>query len=555
MSAHLTLAPRTFSSRIADLGFTAQLPVDWISHDLPNEDVDFSNPTTLVPLALVCAPHSVMVFGFAARPAYDDGTLQDWAHFLLKHNQLETRAFGRDQVAGVPAIVGEATQPSDLGTMVARFAFLEDGNRLLNLTVTAPELFADTLAQAWFEMLRSFTLTTPRGSRFKSEPAEDAPAPEPRSLQSGREIVPATEPIPATPAILDSDSGEPLLLIVTNENPPPPPSEEGHPSFSDFALGDDSISLDEDHPMNVNLRNRGVGLIPNIAGLSDRERRATLAAGAILAQFDVPYGWHVVDDGKRTLVFEPSGKVQISMNLIPREGREDPAILDDLERETRNDYPQPEFTRMAVGRIQALGVRNIADGNQPLEQYHMLIPFSDDSRVLRARVTTTPEHAAKACNLAELILNSCQFPPPPASEESDGTPESGDQESEALPTKSTAAEQPPADGKPAWWREALELERNDQLESAEAHIHHQCQHLGYAYATADLYRLRMIRLKDAGDAKGARDAFQKASRFIRFYASMATSGGEGEALSLQRDEFRAQLVADYGGDPESEGRH
>ena len=551
MSSNLQLAPKTFPSRIADLGFTAQLPIDWISHNLPSEDVDFSNPTTLVPLALVCAPHSVMVFGFAARPAYDDGTLQDCANFLLKHNQLEPRALGRDQVAGVPAIVGEATQPSDLGTMVARFAFLEDGNHLLNLTLTAPELFADTLAQAWIEMLRSFTLTNPRGSRFKSEPVGNAAASEPRS---GREILPEAGPRPATPIILDSDSGEPLLPIVTNENPPPPPSEDGRPSFHDFAVSDDSNSLDDDHPMNVNLRNRGVGLIPNIAELSDRERRATLAAGAILAQFDVPYGWHVLDDGKRTLVFEPSGKVQISMNLIPREGREDPAILDEIEHQTRNDYPQPEFTRMAAGRIQALGVRNIADGDQPLEQYHMLIAFSDDSRVLRARVTTTPDQATRACNLAELILNSCQFPLAPASDESDGTPESDGQESEAAPTESNAAEQPPTDGRPAWWREALELERNHRLEEAEAHIQQQCQHMGYAYATADLYRLRMIRLKDAGDVQGAREAFQKASRFIRFYASMATSGGEGEALSLQREEFRAQLVADYGSDPESEGR-
>ncbi|MBL9174846.1 MAG: hypothetical protein JNL10_15015 [Verrucomicrobiales bacterium] len=552
MSSHLKLAPRSFPSRIADLGFTALLPADWISHDLPNEDVEFSNPTTLVPLALVAAPHSVMVFGFAARPAYDDGTLLDWANFLLNHNQLAPRALGRDVVAGVPAIVGEATQPSDFGVMVARFAFLEDGNRLLNLTLTAPEMLADTLGQAWFEMLKSFTLSTPRGSRFKPEPAPDAPASEP---QSDRATIPAAEPPPAPPEILDSESGEPLLPIRTNETPPPPPSEDGRPAFHDFALSDDSISLDDDHPTNVNLRNRGVGLIPNIAGLSDRERRATLAAGAILAQFDVPYGWHVLDDGKRTLVFEPSGKVQISMNLIPREGRNDPAILDDLERQTRNDYPQPEFTRITAGRIQALGVRNIADGNQPLEQYHMLIAFRDDSLVLRARVTTTPDQAARACNLAELILNSCVFEPLPAGDEPDSEPESALQEPDADPTESKPDRQPGADGKPAWWHEALALEKANQLEAAEEHIRQRCQNIGSAYSTAEMYRLRMIRLKGEGDLRGAREAFLNSSRFIGHYAGMATSGGEGEALSLQRDEFRDQLVRDFGSDPEADGSH
>ena len=62
MSSNLQLAPKTFPSRIADLGFTAQLPIDWISHNLPSEDVDFSNPTTLVPLALVCVAIALYSF-------------------------------------------------------------------------------------------------------------------------------------------------------------------------------------------------------------------------------------------------------------------------------------------------------------------------------------------------------------------------------------------------------------------------------------------------------------------------------------------------------------
>jgi hypothetical protein len=166
MNPNLKLASRTFPARIAELGFTAQLPADWISHELPNADADFSNPTNLVPLAIVTAPHAAIVFAFAARPAYDDGTLEDWATYLLNHNQLQPRAVGRDVVAGVAAVIGEAVQPSDLGPMVVRFAFLEDGGRLVNLTFTAPELLADSVRDAWFAMLQSFTLETPKGSRF-----------------------------------------------------------------------------------------------------------------------------------------------------------------------------------------------------------------------------------------------------------------------------------------------------------------------------------------------------------------------------------------------------
>ena len=58
MNSNLKLAPRTFPARIAELGFTANLPSDWISHELPNEALDFSNPTLPVPLAIVTAPHA-----------------------------------------------------------------------------------------------------------------------------------------------------------------------------------------------------------------------------------------------------------------------------------------------------------------------------------------------------------------------------------------------------------------------------------------------------------------------------------------------------------------
>lgn len=107
---------------------------------------------------------------------------------------------------------------------------------------------------------------------------------------------------------------------------------------------------------------------------------------------------------------------------------------------------------------------------------------------------------------------------------------------------------------PQWWKLALALEAGNQLAAAESAIRDGCQHMGFAYSTADMYRRRMARLKSVGDARGALQAFQKASQFIFFYASMATSGGEGEALSKERDEFRAELVRAYGSDPEAHTR-
>lgn len=526
MNPALHLAPRTFPSRIADLGFAASLPGDWVAHELPGEDPYFSNPTFFFPLAVVTAPHATISFAFAARPAYEDGTLHDWALYQLSQNQLLPRAVGCCIIAGVPAVAGEATQDSDVGPVVVRFAFLEDGGRLMNLTLTAPELFADAVRDAWFGMVQSFVLTTPRGSRFKIEDHPDNPPaaaiPEPWMNRA-----------PETQSAPQADAEAPDSEPSSQAEEQPQPKEC---TFADFALADDAASLDPDAPINASLRDRGAGLVPNVMASDGHARRATLAAGAIMAMFDAPFGWHVIDDGKRTLVLDPGGKIQINLSRIPREGRDDTALLDEIEAQMRSDYPEPQFMRMNVGPIHALGVRGIADGEQPIEQYHLLFPCGDDAMVLRARVTTTPDKASDACNLAELILHSCDFDLNPAFI----IPQPG------TPRRET---QPESSG-PAWWREALALECQDRLDEAEKVIRDGCQHQGFAYSTAEMYRLRMLRLMQADDQPGALAAFRKSSSFIWFYASQATSGGEGMALSAERDEFRAQLVAEYGSDPE-----
>ena len=495
---------------------------------------------------MLTAPHAAIVLAVVARPAHDDGTLHDWAWYHLNQQGLQPRAVGRAAVAGVAAVAGEAVQASDLGPMVLRFAFLEDGGRLLNLTLAAPELLADAVRDAWFELLRSFTLETPRGSRFALEGHADEQAAEPLP-EPWLESRPAAPPDLA--AMRDSETGEPLLQPPL-QRPMPGPSATPRTAMFDYALSDDSASLDEDHPINARLRDSGIGLVPNIAGLSDAARCATLAAGAVMAQFDVPYGWHVIDDGRRTLVFEPGGQVQINLDLLPRQGRDDQAVLADIADELRRSYPGPELRFVPPPAGPGLHATAIADGEQPLEQWHLLRPYRDDTMVLRARVTATPEQSGNAAELAGLILASLAYAPGPDDEVVDETVDEAVAEAndEAIDEANAPA---PADGLPAWWHHARALEARGEVDAAEQHIREQCHSLGFAHATADLHRLRMLRLKAAGDEAGARQAFLRASDFIWRYASMATSGGEGAALSLERDAFRARLVAEYGSDPEA----
>lgn len=524
MSASLPLATRIFPSRIADLGFSARLPADWPALTLPEEAPDFSNPTLLVPLALVMAPHAALIFSFAARPAYEDGTLFDWAQYLLNHNQLKPRAMGTDAVGGIPAVIGEATQDSEVGPLLVRFAFLEDGGRLINLTLTAPEMLAGTVQGAWFEMLGSFALESPKNPAAR------------RSADRGAESA-ETAPAPATPRPV---APEPVP-VVTAAAPAEPSGLVPFDAWKAHALAEDAATLDPEHPINANLRDRGIGLVPRVVASSDTFRKASLASGALVAQIDVPYGWHVLDDGKRLLVLDPSSEVQLHLHRLPREGRSNARVLDEIEEQTRKDYPGPEFARRKQGRIHVLAVRNIADGDQALEQSHFLFPGRTPEMLLRARVTAIPERAVAACHLAELMLESLAFDyeyaPEPAAPEPAAT-------EAAAPEPRNAG---PSDGLPAWWHQALALEGSDRLPEAERLIKDSVPNLHFAAVTADLYRQRMLRLKEAGDALGAESAYRKADDWIGFYASQATSGGEGTALSQERDAFRAELIQQFGG--------
>ncbi len=334
-------ALRTFPSRIADLGFRVQLPAEWISHTLPDEDADFSNPSFCYPLAIVTAPHSVVVFAVGARPAYEDGTLSDWARYLAGESGLQLRAMGAGAMGTMPAIMGEAVQDSDLGPMVVRFAFCEDGQRLLNITFTAPEQLDSAVRGVWFKAVESFTLETPRGTTVALHPAPEPPQPAPE---------PEPEPEPAARA------AEPE-------------------------------------------RRRKA---------SSRERRnAAMAA----AQADaVPPG------------------------------------------DTPGELPADEH----------YDEQSWVEGAQPIR-----------------------------------VEN--------------------------------------------WWEKAVELEKSGAFEAAEKMITDNVRELGALASVAEMYRLRAVRLRNEGDIAGSQAAAKKAEDWIYSYAGGATSGGEGAALSLQRDEFIASM--------------
>ena len=117
-------------------------------------------------------------------------------------------------------------------------------------------------------------------------------------------------------------------------------------------------------------------------------------------------------------------------------------------------------------------------------------------------------------------------------------------DSEPAETAETPASDPEFAGQPAWWRTAVLHERADRLEEAEQAILKAVDHIGAYSSVAYLYEERYARLLREGapnaDARAAKD---KAIHWLYAYAGSATSGGEGAALSLERDQRISALGA------------
>jgi hypothetical protein len=101
----------------------------------------------------------------------------------------------------------------------------------------------------------------------------------------------------------------------------------------------------------------------------------------------------------------------------------------------------------------------------------------------------------------------------------------------------------------AWSRAAEGTEGPDRLEALEEEMLRSIPHIGAAASIAEMYAQRMRAFQRAGDEARAIAAFRLAVDWMGSYASSATSGGEGAALSYERDRFREALIREFGYDP------
>jgi hypothetical protein len=497
------------------LACSCLLPDGWVNVPLPDDTYDLDNPAVFLPLLVCMAPYGAVVFSIAARPAFDDGTVQDWAEFLAEKNDLTVERIQEARVNRMPCILVDATMPSEAGLMRSRSVFLEDGRRLFNIGTLAPDAIWSSVEADFDRLLGSFALDDVQGitaaplRQMTSAPSVDLSAAAPA----------AAAPVIARESVVDV----PAPVDVPPDAAPTPPDDlfvpdERPTQAADVALADDAESLDPEHPMNVRLRNSGVGLVPRVIMVASREKFATVGAGAIEALIRVPLGWHVLDDGKRTLVFDADGSVQISLNLRPSAPDGHSALLSAIGEELARDNPQAEFLTLDLMGLPCLAVRDLEVDGSRLDQTYLVRASNRDDLALVCRVTADRANMTRAMNTAEVILTSLQEPLPP---------------------------DPEFAGQPDWWRVAVTHERADRLEEAEQVILQSLDHIGVYSSLAYLYEERYARLLRSGAPNAeAEKAKARAIHWLYAYAGSATSGGEGAALSYERD----QRIAALGGE-------
>ena len=367
-------------ARVADLEFTYLRPANFHVVDLPNENPNFDDPTAFFPLQVIMANYGAVLFSVVARPAYEDGSIEDWAEFLASKEKLEIVSVQPATLAGMPALMIEALNPSEAGTMRMRTALLEDGKRFLNISVMAPDAIWTSVESTLHLTMTSFRLAEPRGSTTPLTRAE------------AKKLAAKAEPKPEAPAPAQSPN-EPDADSI-----PTPPAA--------LALAEDTATLDPEHPMNVRMRESGAGLTPRTLETNTAGKYAVVGAGAIVGTFNLPFGWHVIDDGRRTLVFDAGGKIQISLNLRRDDGNTR-ALLEGIMAQARNEQPEidPRLVNFAAD-LPGLVLRNYRDGGDVLVQAFVAKRIRDDGLVHMARVTATPDDMTRAMNLAEVILRS-----------------------------------------------------------------------------------------------------------------------------------------------------
>ena len=391
------------------LAFSCVVPDTWVQVPTPGEELDLDNPAVFIPLLVCMAPYGAVVFTIAARPAFDDGSVQDWAEFLAAQNNLVIESVREARMNRMPCIVIDATVPSEVGDMRSRSVFLEDGRRLFNIGALAPQAIWASVSSDMDRLIDSFALDDVQG--ITAAPMRQMTSGSAIDLTALAETIASSASNTASVAPPRSaDSSSATRAVGAQPANTTGTAADGAAPAIDLAIADDAATLDPDHEVNARLRDSGAGLVPRVLNIVADEKYAVVGAGAIESLFHVPFGWHVIDDGRRTLVFDVNGNVQINLNLRAGAADQLTSVLQTIGDELAAENPQALFLKLDMNGIPCLAVRDLLINGEQLDQAYFARASHRTNYVLVCRVTAARSEMTRAVNTAELILTSMAAP-------------------------------------------------------------------------------------------------------------------------------------------------
>lgn len=167
----LPTSRRAFPAIVADLAFSMLVPDGFVEPELPERTLNVEDPTSSMPLALVSSPVAGALVVVAARPAFDDGCVEQWMRFLcvqvgIELSDVREGVIGREEGAaacGHRAMLATGAQVQDGTPLVFQIAMFEDGGRLLTVQAMAPCELWPTFGEALSAAVASVRLDRPKG--------------------------------------------------------------------------------------------------------------------------------------------------------------------------------------------------------------------------------------------------------------------------------------------------------------------------------------------------------------------------------------------------------
>ncbi|HMO24851.1 MAG TPA: hypothetical protein PKB10_01145 [Tepidisphaeraceae bacterium] len=181
--------------------------------------------------------------------------------------------------------------------------------------------------------------------------------------------------------------------------------------YREFALSIKPDSFDPEHKVNRFLvQSQKLGSIAPLLHVNTEERWAMVSLPAVSATMKVPFGWHVIDDGRRALMFDADGHIQINFSFIPGDGRSVDELIEQTRLEITKDDPKLQSLVQPLGDMKLLCVTDLQVDGKPVDVCWLISnsPIAEGA-FLQARLTAPADHMTRAMDLFELLMTGFQF--------------------------------------------------------------------------------------------------------------------------------------------------